>query len=292
MEDIILGAWVPTKLQLERLQVDEQINAIHTLLSEGFDEYYLVMRDFNNSAERGKIETLLKSTDTTNLKIIIILLPQGEGGTHANYDWKGWILYFNSVKESHPSFLGFAVDDFNAFVDIRRIRLMNSMDLMDLSNLSSALSYKREDVQFYPVMYVETGEFETLKEKYSKYTAGIILVSTLYQNVSYLEKDFAKFSKMFENKPIKYIIYPTKSGLNSPSDRLIMATFSIASRWVNGIIVYVNTGHPVVQDYLQNHKNPQYMSAIREMERLQVLHEIIDLRRDIPMCTYCLYENN
>ena len=92
MEDIILGAWVPTKLQLESLQVDEQINAIHTLLSEGFDEYYLVMRDFNNSAERGKIETLLKSTDTTDLKIIIILLPQGEGGIHANYDWKGWIL--------------------------------------------------------------------------------------------------------------------------------------------------------------------------------------------------------
>ena len=107
-----------------------------------------------------------------------------------------------------------------------------------------------------------------------------------------LENELAKISKMFENKPIKYIIYPTKSGLNSPSDRLIMATFSIASRWVNGIIVYVNTGQPVVQDYLQNHKDPQYMSAIREMERLQVLHEIIDSGRDIVMCTYCLYENN
>ena len=59
------------------------------------------MRDFNNSAERGKIETLLKSTDTTDLKIIIILLPQGEGGTHANYDWKGGLdLQLHQGKSS------------------------------------------------------------------------------------------------------------------------------------------------------------------------------------------------
>src|SRR5262245_27965009 len=108
---------------------------------------------------------------------------------------------------------------------------MNSMDLMGLSNLSSAIAYKRDDVQFYPVMYVETGEFKTLKEMYNKYIAGIILVSTLYQNVSHLEKDFSKLSEMFENKSIKYIVYPVKSGFNPPSDRLLMATLSIASRW-------------------------------------------------------------
>ena len=167
MEDIILGAWVPTKLQLESLQVDEQINAIHTLLSEGFDEYYLVMRDFNNSAERGKNRDIIEingyhrsknhhHSSTSRRRRYLMLIMTGKDGS-----WD-----FNSIKESHPSFLGFAVDDFNAFVDIRRIRLMNSMDFMDLSNLSSALSYKREDVQFYPIMYVETGEFETLKEKY------------------------------------------------------------------------------------------------------------------------------
>jgi hypothetical protein len=289
-QDIVLGAWVPSQFRLEGLQGDEQINAVHALLSQGFNEYYLVMRDFRNSSERETVEALLKSTDYTDLKIIIILLPQGEGGSHANYEWKGWIQYFNSLKHRHPSFLGFAVDDFNAVVDIRRLRLMNSMDLMGLSNFSSALPYKRPDVQFYPVMYVETGEFETLKEIYNNYTAGIILVSTLYQNISNLEKDFAKFSKMFENKPFKFILYPTKSGFNPPSDRLIMATLSIVSRWADGIIVYVNTEHLVVQDYLHNHKDPRYMSAIEEMEKLQVKHEVIDSRRDIEMCAYCLYE--
>jgi hypothetical protein len=291
-QDIVLGAWVPSQFQLEGLQGDGRMNAIHALLSQGFNEYYFVMKDFRNSTEREAVEALLKSTDTTDLKIIIILLPQGEGGSHANYEWKGWIQYFNSLKDRHPSFLGFAVDDFNAVVDIRRLRLMNSMDLMGLSNFSSALTYKRQDVQFYPVMYIETGEFETLKEIYNNYTAGIILVSTLYQNVSHLEKDIAKFSKMFENKPFKFIVYPTKSGFNSPSDRLIMATLSIVSRWADSIIVYVNTEHPVVQDYLHNHIDPRYMSAIEEMERLQVKHEVIDSRRDIEMCTYCLYETN
>jgi hypothetical protein len=292
MADLKLGAWVPAELHLESLKGAKQIDAINILLSEGFVEYYSVMRDFNNISERKAMEGLLKSTDTTDLRIIIILLPQGEGGSHANYDWKGWIRYFNSLKERHPSFQGFVVDDFNAVVDIRRIRPMNSMDLMGLSNFSSALTYKRDDVQFYPVMYMETGDFETLKETYNKSIAGVILVSTLYQNVSTLENDFVEFSKMFENKPIKYIVYPVKSGFNPPSDRLLMATLSIVSRWAEGIIVYVNTEHPVIQDYLQNYKDPKYMSAIKEMEDLQVKREVIESRRDIEMCTHCLYENN
>jgi hypothetical protein len=97
---------------------------------------------------------------------------------------------------------------------------------------------------------------------------------------------------MFEDKQIKFMVYPVKSGFDPPSDRLIMATLSIATRWVDGIIVYVNTWHPVIQDYLRNHKEPQYLSAIGEMERLQVSQEIIESRRDIVMCTFCLYENN
>jgi hypothetical protein len=290
-EDLVLGAWVPAQLHLESLKGENRTNAINTLLSEGFDEYYLIMRDFNNITERVRVEELLNSTDTTDLNVIIILLPQSEGGTRSNYNWKGWVAYFNSLREKHSSFLGFAVDDFNAIVDIRRIRSMNSMDLIGLSNFSSAIAYKRDDVQFYPVMYVETGEFETLKEKYDKYITGIILVSTLYQNVSHLEQDFSKFSKMFENKQIKYIVYPVKSGFEPASAHLLMATLSIASRRAEGIIVYVNTGHPVIQEFLRNHKESQYMSAIGEMERLQVNQEVIESRRDIQMCTYCLYEN-
>jgi hypothetical protein len=277
----VFGAWVPDQLHLERMQEDEQVNAIHSLLSQGFDEYYFVMRNFNNSTETKAVEALLRLTDVTDLKIIIILLPPSEGGSQASYDWKGWIMYFNSLKEKHPSFLGFAVDDFNAFVDIRRIYRMNNMDLMGLSNLSLALSQKRDDVLFYPVMYVETGEFETLKKEYNKYAEGIILVNTLYHNLSYLENDFANLSKILDNKPIKFIVYPIKSGFDPPSDRLMMATLSIASRWVDGIIIYVNTKHPIVQDYLHNHNDPLYMSAIGEMERLQLKNEIIESRRDI-----------
>jgi hypothetical protein len=290
-EKITIGAWIPSQLYLERMHGDKQVDAIHSLLSQGFNEYYFVMRDFNNTNETRAAEQLLKAADTTDLKIIIILLPLAEGGLLASYDWKGWILYFNTLKEKHPSFLGFAIDDFNAVVEIRRIRLLNNMDLMGLSNFSSALSYKRDDVQFYPVMYVETGEFKTLKKEYDKYYKGVILVSTLYSNISHLGNDLANISKNLDNKPIIFIVYPTKSGFPSPSDRLIMATLSIASRWADGIIVYRNTTHPIVQEYLHNYSDHMYMSTIREMENLQVKKEIIESRRDIVMCTSCLYEN-
>lgn len=277
---VVFGAWVPFQLQLESMQGTKQVNAIHSLLSQEFDEYYFVMRNFNNSTETKAVEALLKLTDPTDLKIFIILLPPSEGGINASYDWKGWMLYFNSLKEKHPSFQGFAVDDFNAFVDLRRIYL-NNLDLMERSNFSSALSYKSNDVQFYPVMYFEAGGFETLKKEYNKYTEGIILVSTLFHNISHFENDFVNLRKVLDNKSIKFIVYPIKSGFDPPSDRLIMATLSIASRWVDGIIIYVNTNHPIVQDYIHNHKDPLYMSAIGEMERLQVKNEIVESRRDI-----------
>jgi hypothetical protein len=291
-EKLAIGAWIPSQLYLERMQGDKQVNAIHSILSQGFNEYYFVMRYFNNTTETNAAEELLKAADTTDLKIIIILLPLAEGGTHASYDWKGWMLYFNTLKEKHPSFLGFAIDDFNAIVDIRRIRLMNNMDLMGLSKFSSALSYKRDDVQFYPVMYVETGEFETLKKEYNKYDKGVILVSTLYSNISHLGNDLANISENLDNKPIKFIVYPSKSGFQQPSDRLIMATLSIASRWADGIIIYRNNTHPIIQEYLQNHNDRKYLSAIGVMEKLQVKSEIIESRRNIVMCTYCLYELN
>jgi hypothetical protein len=47
---------------------------------------------------------------------------------------------------------------------------------------------------------------------------------------------------MFPGKPIQYIVYPTitynytRQGYDPPSDRLVMATLSIATRLVDGII--------------------------------------------------------
>lgn len=159
---IVFGAWAPSKFHLEKVRdVNQQINAISTLLAQGFGEYFFVMRDFNNVNETRAREQLLNSADKTNLKITIILLPPSEVDNygpylHVNYDWKGWIIYFNSLKERHPSsFLGFDIDDFNSFTAIRRLYVMKNLYLMTSSNLSGALYYKRKDIQFYPVMYLE-----------------------------------------------------------------------------------------------------------------------------------------
>lgn len=278
-KNITIGAWIPFQLYLETLDGDKQVNAIRSLVSQGFNEYYFVMRNFSDTTETLAIEELLKVTDTAGLKVIIILLPLAEGDMHVSYDWKGWMIYFNSLKEKHPSFIGFAVDDFNANVGIRRIHIMNNIQLMRLSNFDSALSYKRDDVKFFPVMYLETGGFDTLKKQYDKSTDGIILVSTSYHNVSSFENQFSNLSKLLGNKPTKFIVYPTYGNIYSPSDRLLMSTLSIASRWVEGIIIYRNITHPVVQEYLRDYDDPQYISDIREIEELQVKREILESRR-------------
>jgi hypothetical protein len=72
------------------------------------------MTDFKDPKIVSSTEALLKAADKTNLKIILILLPPSEGGPSGNYDWKGWINYFNSIKEKYPhSFSSFTIDDFN-----------------------------------------------------------------------------------------------------------------------------------------------------------------------------------
>ncbi len=251
-----IGAWVPLQFPLHDLQDIEQMNAIDLLLHQGFDEYYFVMRDFTNKTESMKTEGLLNVADKTELKIFIILLPPSEGGLHANYDWNGWINYFNILKSRHESFAGFVIDDFNAIHGERRLYVLNNMYVMSLSGLEDALTHKREDVQFYPVMYLETSGFETLKNKYNKYANGVILVSTLYQNISKLADNIKTVLEIFNNdevpKSFKYIVYPVKSGDSKPSDHLIRQTLSIVSKLVDGIIVYVRTDHPAVQNFLRN----------------------------------------
>lgn len=252
-----IGAWAPSQFPLQDLQAIEQIDAIGQFMHQGFDEYYFVMRDYTNGTETNNTEELLNLADKTNLKIFVILLPPSEGGTQANYNWKGWINYFNHLKSRHTSFAGFVMDDFNATSGERRTYMMNNMYIMNLSGLEDALKYKRDDVQFYPVMYVETSGFRTLKNNYDPYTNGIILVSTLYQNVSMLAENIRAILETFYEdtefpKSFKYIIYPFKSGDTTPTDRLITQTISIASKLVDGIIFYVKTEHQIVQNFLKN----------------------------------------
>lgn len=276
--NLVFGAWVPAQFPLEGMNEDKQESAIYSLLEQGFNEYYFVMKDFTDTIEVSATEQLLESADDTTLKIFVILLPPSEGGSVVNYDWKGWISYFNSLKESHPSFSGFVMDDFNVLDEIRRVYLLNTMDRMDLSKFTDALSLKRRDVQFYPVMYLENGEFETLKKNYDKYMTGLILVSSLYKNITYLESDLARFSEMFSDKPLKYIVYITKTLADVPSDRLVMATLSVVSRLVEGIIIYVDTNYYIVGDFIDNYRNWKYISSIFEMEQLQIDDELEQLR--------------
>lgn len=114
-----LGVWGPISNSTHTLEELRGINlsrAISYITTLGFDEYYFVMSDFENPNLIDSTESLLQSAENldNNLKIIIILLPPSEGGPNGNYDWKGWIDYFNSLKQRHPnSFEGFTIDDFN-----------------------------------------------------------------------------------------------------------------------------------------------------------------------------------
>jgi hypothetical protein len=135
--------------------------------------------------------------------------------------------------------------------------MMNNMYIMSSSGLDDALKYKREDVRFYPVMYLETSGFKTLKKEYDPYMNGVILVSTLYQNVSMLTENIRTVLEIFDKdtevpKSFKYIVYPFKSGDTRPTDHLVAQTISIASKLVDGIIFYVKTQHPILQNFLRN----------------------------------------
>lgn len=274
-----VGAWIPNQLSLESLRGDELRNAIKTLLNQGFNEYYFVMSDFNNPQSRNVTESLLETADNTNLKIIIILVPPSEGGPKGNYNWNGWINYFNTLKYKHNSFDGFTIDDFNWINTRKHTKYNKNIDYMIHSNLDQALVKKAKDLHFYPVIYVEGSKTNTAKRHYYNFIDGVILANAEYYNITDLEHNLEVFSKVFDNKPIKYIIYPSttsnyiKQGYGPPSDRLVMATISIAKRSANGLIIWRNTNRDVVQDYLFNQKNPAYLSYLSVTEKLQKKNE-------------------
>jgi hypothetical protein len=275
-----LGAWTPNQMSLQNMTTPEQQNAIATLLKQGFKEYYFVMNDFKNEDSRKMTESLLKSADSTPLKIVILLLPPSEAGRKGNFDWKGWIKYFNDLKDNHSSFEGFAIDDFN-WINTKSShnKFRNNVDYMVHSHLSKALEKKKKDVHFYPVIYFEGFKTNTAKRYYTNFADGLILASTDYYNVTTLEHDLKIFSKVFNDIPIRYVVYTTptstyfKQGYGMPSDRLVMATLSIAGRAADGIIIWREIERNVVQDYAVNSSKPRYLSYVSSMERLQLKEE-------------------
>ncbi len=256
-----IGAWVPSQFRLEYVKTsDQQISEINTLIREGINEYYLIMRDFNDIHSTNRTEELLKSTDGTSMKVIIILLPPSEGRKHGNYDWKGWIRYFNSLKSLHKSFDGFAIDDFNYQLPMSHGRTdysrSNNVEYMIASNLSSALNYKDKSVSFYPVIYIETGFQKLVAKEYGKFISGIILANATPQRITNLGEDIKRISITFDRKPIKYLVYtcdcPGTLTIEPLAGTVIDATLSISTKAADGIIIYVDITNPVIQYYLHN----------------------------------------
>jgi hypothetical protein len=280
-EYISIGAWVPlnNSLILEHLKVEEQKNAIKTLLNQGFHEYYFAMNNFEDAESIKLTEELLKSAEETNLKIIIILRPPSEGNSDTSYDWKGWIKYFNTLEKKYPeSFEGFTIDDFNWKSTREETKFEFNIDFMDYSKLIRALKDKDKDVKFYPTIYFQGKRTDKVVNKYNDYIDGLIVASGCYYNVSTLKKEFTIFREIFE-KPIRYVVYPTitynysRQGYSPPTDQLIQATLSIASNSANGLIFFRDTDKPVIQEYLVNQDNKKYLGKISKMKELQINDE-------------------
>ncbi len=279
-ETKITGAYIPDTLHLEDMEVSDQRLAILEFLEQGFNEYYFVMDNFRDPEEVESTERLLDTADNTELKIVIILLPPSEGGPGSSYDWKGWVSYFNDLKTRHPSsFSGFAIDDFNWISTRNDTKFWRNIDFMLDSNLADALKGKRNDVKFCPVVYFEGLRNGIVATEYGEYIDAVILVSASYYNVSRLETNLLQFKELFPGKSTRYIVYPTitynytRQGYDPPSDRLVMATLSIATRLVDGIILWHKIDGHIVQDYLNYRENPNYLRALHVMEQLQIADE-------------------
>jgi hypothetical protein len=300
------GSWAPYQIPLESVKnITEQKNAINAILEQGYNEYYFPMIDFRSKGARSMTENLLQSANGTKLKIIIILLPPSEAGPKGNFNWNGWIEYLNFLKTKYPSSLdGFVIDDFNLSnnsVHANKVDGNNhdsnshndandrnknkkkapkeTVNFMLKSKLEEALQKKRTDLHFYPVLYFEGVKTNDVKRHFYNNTDGIVLASTNYYNVTDLDHNLKVFSKVFNNKPIRYVVYTDRTSnyidSSPPSDRLVLSTLSIAngSGVVKDVIIWRNTNSPVIRDYLSNTNNTEYMSFVSMMEKLQLKDE-------------------
>jgi hypothetical protein len=224
------------------------------------------------------------------MKVTVILLPPSEAGSSGNFDWKGWVGYFNSLKKLHRSFDGFAIDDFNAnFYQSGSFR--NNVDYLISSNLSAALYHKSPSVSFYPVIYIQTGAINLVKREYGKFVSGIILSSVTPDRIINLEENIKKISILFGKKPIKFLVYPSVESGNNLSYIVTDAILSISTRIADGIIIYVDISNPDIQYYLHNRFDTAYKAILDRMEKIRLKQEMginLKIRRDIFVCTTCL----
>ena len=281
--NIPVGLWTPinSSYVLQHLNGAEQKKAIDFLLKMGYQEYYYVMNNFEDTTAVKTTDELLDNANKTNLKIIIILLPPSEGGINTSYNWKGWIKYFNSLEKKYPkSFEGFTIDDFNWISTRSNTKFKNNVDFMEDTELSAELKHKSENVKFYPTVYFEGTKTGLVVNKYKNFIDGLVVASGCYYNVSTLHKQLQIFSEIF-NKPIRYVVYPTitynysKLDYEPPTDRLIKATLSIASYSSDGLVIWRDADNPVIQQHLENRHDKDYFSDISSSKESQIDDENI-----------------
>ena len=281
--NIPVGLWTPinSSYVLQHLNGAEQKKAIDFLLKMGYQEYYYVMNNFEDTTAVKTTDELLDNANKTNLKIIIILLPPSEGGINTSYNWKGWIKYFNSLEKKYPkSFEGFTIDDFNWISTRSNTKFKNNVDFMEDTELSAELKHKSENVKFYPTVYFEGTKTGLVVNKYKNFIDGLVVASGCYYNVSTLDKQLQIFSEIF-NKPIRYVVYPTitynysKLDYEPPTDRLIKATLSIASYSSDGLVIWRDADNPVIQQHLENRHDKDYLSDISSSKESQIDDENI-----------------
>jgi hypothetical protein len=296
------GAWTSNQFPLESLpNHNDKIMAIDLLLKQGYKEYYFVLTDHKSESKQSQIASLLEAADNTTLKMIPILLPPSEGGENGDYDWEGWIEYLNLLKSSHPSLYGFVMDDFNWFSTSEgkgkkddgpddEQKIQENAKFMIKSKLDGALQHKRNDLNFFPTVYFEGLDTNDVKKYFYDYSDGIVLASSNYYSVTDLQHNLDTFSKVFYKKPIKFVLYTAKTsnfaeqGYDPPSDRLILATLSIANKTkgIDEIVIWRNTNSHVIRDYLSNINDKQFLSFVSLMEKLQLKDETQSNVPDLP----------
>ena len=283
-ENSTVGLWTPmnTSFALQHLKRADQEKAMEILLKKGYEEYYYVMNNFEDPKSLKITDDLLDTANKTNLKIIIILLPPSEGGPSTSYNWNGWIKYFNSLERKYPrSFEGFTIDDFNWISTRSDTKFKNNIDFMEYTELSKELKHKSKDVKFYPTVYFEGTKTGIVVKKYNNFIDGLVVASGCYYNVSILERQLEIFSEIFD-KPMRYVVYPTitynysKLDYSPPTDRLIMATLSIALNSSDGLIIWRDADNPVIQEHMENRHDEQYLSNISNSKDVQISDENIE----------------
>ena len=283
-ENTTVGLWTPmnTSFALQHLKRAEQEKAMEILLKKGYEEYYYVMNNFEDPKSLKITDDLLDTANKTNLKIIIILLPPSEGRPSTSYNWNGWIKYFNSLERKYPrSFEGFTIDDFNWISTRSDTKFKNNVDFMEYTELSKELKHKSKDVKFYPTVYFEGTKTGIVVKKYKNFIDGLVVASGCYYNVSILERQLEIFSEIFD-KPMRYVVYPTitynysKLDYSPPTDRLIMATLSIALNSSDGLIIWRDADNPVIQEHMENRYDEQYLSDISNSKDVQISDENIE----------------